>query len=570
MAPLVAGLLALALPSNAAAQVASVALSAVPALPSEVTVGQRDVAGQLIIVNQSTAAGPVTLTQIGYDPACRTVFVPCGAPDLGVFVVDPTAIGTGGACAGVPFAAVTNETTGRVTFVPQGTAIVLAPPISLTSSCTIDFTFDVVRMPTDPTQPPPATSLTRAVAIAAGQSGAAGSTAVGSANITVRREAVVPSGRYVPLTPSRILDTRDNTGGVPGPVGPSSTVNVQVTGRGGVPASGVAAVAMNVAVTDPTGSGYLTLYPAGTARPLAANLNFTPGKTVPNLVVVKLGNGGSVDLFNSAGSTHVIYDVAGYFSDTLSGTDGHFQPLEPTRILDTRDGTGGSSVRLGPGASLDLQVTGRGGVPATGAEAVVMNVAVTNTTATSYLTVHPTGEPRPLAANLNWTAGDTVSNRVIAKLGNAGRVTLYNNAGDTDLVVDTNGWFTDANLASASGLFAPITPTRILDTRNNTGAFGFDPVPAGATIDVPVTGVAGVPATATAVILNATVVSPGGPGFLTFFPAGTGRPNVSDLNYAAGETRPNLVIGKLGTNGMVSLYTSTGTHVIFDVAGYFT
>ena len=380
---------------------------------------------------------------------------------------------------------------------------------------------------------------------------------------------VLPAGRYVPLTPSRILDTRDGTGGVAGPVGPGGTLSTQVTGRGGVPATGVTAVAMNVTVTQPTGDGFLTLYPTGTARPLAANLNFTPGKTVPNLVIVKLGTNGRVDVFNSVGSTHVIYDVAGYFSDDPTGNDGRFVPLNPARIVDTRTGVGGSSVRLGPGTSREVQVTGQGGVPASGAQAVVMNVAVTNTDAVSYLTVHPTGEARPLAANLNWAPGDTVSNRVIAKLGTNGRVTLYNNAGSTDVIIDTNGWFTDATQVGTSGVYAALTPTRILDTRDGTGGIAGMRA-AGSTVDVQVAGVGGVATDASAVVLNATVVSPAGPGFLTIFPAGTARPFVSDLNYTTGEVRPNLVVVKLGAGGKVSLYTQTAAHVVFDVAGFFT
>jgi hypothetical protein len=344
---------------------------------------------------------------------------------------------------------------------------------------------------------------------------------------------------------------------------------VQITGRGGVPATGVSAVAVNVTVTQPTGSGFLTLFPTGTVRPLAANLNFTPGKTVPNLVVVKLGTGGSVDMFNSSGATHVIYDVTGYFTDTATSNDGRYVALTPTRILDTRPGAGGPAVRIGPGASVDLQVAGQGGVPATGAEAVVMNVAVTNTDATSYLTVFPTGETRPLAANLNWVSGDTNGNRVIAKLGTSGRVTIYNNAGDTDVIVDTNGWFTDASQAGTAGAYVPLTPARSLDTRDGTG--GVTTRPAGTTVDVQVTGRGGVPDSGvSAVILNATVVNPTGPGYLTVFPAGTAMPLASDLNYATGEIRPNLVVVKVGAGGKVSLYTSTGTDVVFDVAGYFT
>jgi hypothetical protein len=378
------------------------------------------------------------------------------------------------------------------------------------------------------------------------------------------------AGRYNPLTPARILDTRDGTGGILGPIGSAATVDVQITGSGGVPASGVSAVAMNVTVTQPTAPGYLTIFPAGSPRPLAANLNFTPSKTVPNLVVVKLGIGGKAAMYNSAGTTHVIYDVAGWFSDVPIGNDGRYQPLQPTRILDTRDGTGGSSGLLGPGASVNLQVTGRGGVPATGAEAVIMNVAVTGTSSSSFLTVHPAGEARPLAANLNWSTGNTVANRVIVKLGSGGQVTLYNNTGQTHVIVDVNGWFTDASAPGSTweGSYVPLTPTRILDTRDGTGGIT-GPLAALGAVEVQVTGHGGVPGSGvTAVTLNATVVSPSGPGFLTIFPTGTSQPLASDLNHASGELRANLVVVQVGTAGKVSLYTRSSSHVVFDVAGF--
>ena len=377
-------------------------------------------------------------------------------------------------------------------------------------------------------------------------------------------------GRYAPLTPARILDTRNDTGGLAGRIGSAITVDVQVTGRGGVPEAGVTAVAMNVTVTGPTSSGFLTIYPAGRPRPLASNLNFTPGQTVPNLVVVKVGAGGKVSMFNSSGATDVIYDVAGYFSESgaaASSDDGRYTALVPARILDTRTGTGGG-VRLGPGASVEVQVSGRGGVPAAGAAAAVLNVAATGTTATSYLTIHPTGEPRPLAANLNFTAGDTVSNRAMVKLGGGGKVTIYNNAGGADVVVDVGGWFSSASVAPASGTYTPLTPARILDSRDDTGGV-HGPLAAGETVAVQVTGEGGVPITGvSAVILNTTMVDAAGPGYLTMYPAGAARPLASDLNYAAGETRPNLTVVRVGDGGRIELFTSASGHVVIDVAGW--
>ncbi len=126
------------------------------------------------------------------------------------------------------------------------------------------------------------------------------------------------AGTYVPLSPSRLMDTRKNLGAV-GPVAAQGTVRLQVAGRGGVPASGVAAVVLNVTVTAPTKSGYVTAYPDGTTLPTASNLNFTAGQTIPNLVIVKVGSNGKVALKNSsAGTVQLIADVAGYYLDAIT------------------------------------------------------------------------------------------------------------------------------------------------------------------------------------------------------------------------------------------------------------
>ncbi len=155
---------------------------------------------------------------------------------------------------------------------------------------------------------------------------------------------VVPPGTYHALTPARILDTRDGTGGFQGAIAPAEVIDVLVAGQGGVPATGVGAVVLNVTVTQPTAvGGFLTLFPSGTPLPLASNLNFTPDKTVPNLVIVRVGANGRVSTYNSAGNTHVIFDVAGWFSDTDTGNAGRYRPLVPSRILDTRTGTAAAS-----------------------------------------------------------------------------------------------------------------------------------------------------------------------------------------------------------------------------------
>ena len=117
-----------------------------------------------------------------------------------------------------------------------------------------------------------------------------------------------------PLTPARILDTRNGTGGPVAPVGQAQTRSVKVTGVGGVPASGVSAVVLNVTITNASKGSYLTLFPSDGSRPLASNLNFGPGQNVPNLVVVKVGADGNVKVYNDQGSVDVIFDVAGWYT----------------------------------------------------------------------------------------------------------------------------------------------------------------------------------------------------------------------------------------------------------------
>jgi hypothetical protein len=116
-----------------------------------------------------------------------------------------------------------------------------------------------------------------------------------------------------------------------GPIAGGSVVSLQVTGRGGVPVSGVGAVALNVAVTNPSAASFLTVFPAGSSRPTAANLTFAAGQTVPNLVVVKVGDEGRISVFNYAGTVDVVVDVQGWFPVGSS-----FIGLNPARLLDTR------------------------------------------------------------------------------------------------------------------------------------------------------------------------------------------------------------------------------------------
>jgi hypothetical protein len=391
-----------------------------------------------------------------------------------------------------------------------------------------------------------------------------------AAELTFEQVPQVGPGGFVALTPTRVLDTRYGTGGTAGPVGAGQTVSLPVLGWGGVPDSGVAAVVLNVTVTQPTRSGYLTVYPDGAARPLASNLNFSAGETVPNLVIAPVGPDGQVDFYNgSAGTVQIVADVSGWFASGSPGAGG-LAPLTPTRILDTRYGTGVPAGPVGAARTISLSVLGQGGVPPSGVAAVVLNVTVTQPHGGGYLTVYPDQSARPVASNLNFSAGETVPNLVIAPVGPDGRVDFYNGSGGTaHIVADVSGWF--APSPPAAGGLAPLTPARVLDTRYGTGGIA-GPVGAARTIGLSVLGQGGVPGSGvSAVVLNVTVTQAQGGGYLTVYPGGAARPLASNLNFSAGETVPNLVIAPVGPDGRVDFYDGSGgaVQIVADVSGWF-
>jgi endoglucanase len=366
---------------------------------------------------------------------------------------------------------------------------------------------------------------------------------------------------YTALAPQRLLDTRTNHS----MIGPGGSVTIGIGGVGSVPANATAVV-LNVTAADETTAGFFTVYPTGATLPTASNVNWVAGETVPNLVSVGLGTGGSVTIYNGLGKADAIVDLEGYFAPSSGGTAGEFVPVVPARIADTRAGSGhpNAGLKLTAGSTLNVQVTGAGGIPAAGVTAVVLNTTVTDTTTAGFLTVFPTGTMLPTASNLNWTAGVTVPNRIMVPVGTGGQVAFYNGLGSADLIVDVSGYFTDSSGAGAS--FTPVTPARIIDTRNGMGPLG-----AGATMPVQVAGNGGVPSSgASAVVLNVTVVNPTAGSDLVIWPDLAGQPSASDLNFAAGQTVPNLVVVKVSPLGKIDIFNAFGsTNVIVDVVGWY-
>ncbi|WP_370082785.1 right-handed parallel beta-helix repeat-containing protein [Streptacidiphilus sp. MAP12-16] len=258
------------------------------------------------------------------------------------------------------------------------------------------------------------------------------------------------SSGYTSLDPARLVDTRNGTGVAKGQVTGDTSIAVQVSGGdlGSLPVSGITAVALNVTVTGPQGSGFLTVYPDGEKTPVVSNINYRTGQTIANAVVAPVGSDGKIRIYNGSGkSTDIVADVVGYYS---AGGQSAYLPISPTRFLDTRSSSwGGGPLPSGDYIYMPL------GVNPPGITGYVLNVTVTDTKGTGYLTVSPDPNSetqyqdhtavwptRPLVSTLNWLHGETVPNLVQTGSGANGITDLWNSGtGSIDLVVDGLGFY---------------------------------------------------------------------------------------------------------------------------------
>ncbi|MBT2467584.1 peptidoglycan recognition protein [Streptomyces sp. ISL-66] len=386
-----------------------------------------------------------------------------------------------------------------------------------------------------------------------------------STSLPVTVVATVPvshDAKFVPVAPKRLMDTRIGLGVPQAKVGPQKVVTLPVAGANGIPGAGVTAVILNVTATNPTGNSFVSVYPSGTARSSASNLNVTPGLTIPNLVVVPVVDG-KVSFYNNDGTVDLIADITGYFTSADAGST-HVS-FGPKRLMDTRAGLGVRQAKVGPQGVVTLQVAGANGIPASGVTAVILNVTATNPTGNSYVAVYPSGTTRSSASNLNFTPGKTIPNLVVVPVVD-GKVSFYNNDGTVDLIADITGYFTSADTGATHVSFGP---KRLMDTRAGLGVRQAK-VGAQGVVTLQVAGANGIPATGvTAVILNVTATNPTGNSYVAVYPSGTTRSSASNLNFSPGQTIPNLVVVPV-VDGKVSFYNNDGSvDLIADITGYF-
>jgi subtilisin family serine protease len=467
--------------------------------------------------------------------------------------ISPQALGP---CApSAPIATLESVSSARVSWLPPiatGTGSLLSYQVTASSGRSCSVSAPLTSCIVSGLQPPSATFTVTA------------QSTTGISPVSIRTNALTLS-MMVPLEPARLVDTRTRANGGStvdginlgrGAVGQGQTYDVKMSDRGGVGATGVvAAVAVNVTVVSPTASNFLTVYPTGTSRPVASNINFVAGQTIPNMAIVKVGVGGKITIYNEQGSTDVVIDVVGWFP-----TDSEFTGVAPYRLLDTRT----TQLPLTPGESREFTVTGQGPVPLAGTSpgvgTVALNVTVIGPTETNFVSVFPGDSSFGGTSNINFSKGQTIANMVITKVSTSGKIRIFNNAGFTHIAVDVVGWF------PVQSQFRSFAPQRFVDTRISGG-----PLTPGERREVVMTGKGLVPAAGVgSLALNVTVVGSTASNYLTVYPSGASPPTASNLNFTAGQTIANMVIVKVGTDGKITLHNRDGfTPVLVDVVGWF-
>jgi hypothetical protein len=394
---------------------------------------------------------------------------------------------------------------------------------------------------------------------------------------------------YVPIAPTRLLDTRINLG-VNGRFTSNVARAIPITGTipnfGGpspIPANAVA-ITGNVTPVNQTSAGFISVTPRPVNNPSTSTDNFPFGDIRANNVTVTLGPNGAIAATYAGApagsSTHLVFDVTGYF--VPDATNAMYHPVTPGRLLDSRPGAGnvgGYTTPFSHAVPRSFPVWNQAGIPST-ATAVTGNLTVVNQTGPGFAAIGPAGVAHPATSNLNFNLGDVRANGVTVKLGSSGELWVVFNsdpAAKADVVFDVTGYYAPAS--EPNGLkFFPLSPGRIMDTRPPSVLSGLQGAQAGTTTTAKATrplntaGHQGAPLAASAVTGNFTVVSPTKPGFISILKAGTDA-LTSTLNFPVGDIRANGITVPLnGAGDMLLLYASGGggtVHMVLDITGYF-
>lgn len=398
-----------------------------------------------------------------------------------------------------------------------------------------------------------------------GVGAATGATALGSVVPQGFAHAALPEGAsaFTPLPKGvRLADTREPSR-YPFTRVADNHIRVQVRDRAGVPATATAVVLTVTGVKYSSSNTYITVYPTGAPSvPTVSNLNLRrPNEVNANLVVVKVGDQHSVDVFQYS-PCHTIVDVLGYFEPVESASrEGRFVGLPSARrALDTRPGF----VTAGSFTTIDLTSI----VPSEAASAVINLTALANPDRGFFTAVPASVTTVPETSSLNIVFPDDVrAAAVIVPVETVGGRRLIKVYASTtaQLLCDVTGYFTNSTAPlSQTGLFVSLDPVRVLDTRIP------DPTKRLWPRWVVESTVPSPASSAAAVVMNVTSVDTRGRGYLTVSGARLPIPGTSNLNWVSeNAVVPNLVFTPVTAGYGFQAYNHSGGHVLADLAGYF-
>lgn len=388
------------------------------------------------------------------------------------------------------------------------------------------------------------------------------------------------AGQYFPVTAVKALDTRDGTGGVPvAPLAANSTVIVPVTGIGAIPGDGVTDVYAVITAINPTQPGALEDYNTDSSNPGIWTVPFAAGQQASVSDLVEVSGSGDISVTNaSSGTTDVEVTVLGWVQNNYyqAGAGDRYAAVPYAGILDTRSGLGAPEAQVPAGGSLTVQVTGRGGVPA-GAAGVAIYLGAANGGRSGWISALPAGATDPALPVTSYTEGATVRDLYIGALSSSGQLTLVNHgSAPVDMTGAVQGYLVGPSGAQAGDTYSDVTPVRIADTRDGTGGVVAAPVPAGASITVQSTGVAGVPsARVPSVVQTVAASSPTSAGFLSVYPAGTADPDNAAVNFSANDGQDNdltaSLVSAVSPTGQETItnHSSGMVNIIVSIRGYY-
>ena len=186
---------------------------------------------------------------------------------------------------------------------------------------------------------------------------------------------------------------------------------------------------MNLTATSASAPGWLKAYPCDQAPPAVSNVNYFPGETVASLAFVPVSAAGTICV-QSYVPADVIVDITGRFVD---GGGLRFVPATPTRVLDTRSGTGGWSPIHGAGQTFDTRVVPDGALAVTGTVTLVAPLRP------SVVTAFPCG-PVPPTSSVNAIPGAVMANATTVQVSNTGRL-CFVGLSAANTLFDVTGWW---------------------------------------------------------------------------------------------------------------------------------